>query len=77
MTDYETRQEEKIQTMFEILNKSKLNQEKKEEIEDKIFIDTFYSIENFKHFLKKEEAKVKNYSQSKIENPSQAKPERY
>lgn len=59
--DPETIWEEKVQTMLNLLNKSNLNQELKDEIENDIFIDRFYSINSFKEYLKKQEAKVKNY----------------
>ncbi len=51
--DHETRWEEKAQNMLELLNKSTLTDEQKEKIEDDIYSDVHYSIDEFKLFLEK------------------------
>lgn len=59
--DFETRYEEKTQTMLDLLNKSKLNQKLKDEIEDDIFMDKFCTIKSLEEYLIKLEKEINNY----------------
>lgn len=59
--DPETYWEEKVQIMLDLLNKSPISDEIKEEIEDEIFMDEFDTINGLKEYLEKLEKNISSY----------------